>query len=208
MKWTYSIKNKLIASLALLVLCLLVLLSNYNDRQHSQEVKDTINTMYKDRLVAESYLMNLTVYMYALKEAYNLELNAKLNNQKIISEIFGKIHYTTSLYDKTVFTKEESNKYTYFNAYLKKIKHDATIQPTQKIELVNNALLVLSELSTIQLEESKLIVNKTDKLYESGKLSSDFALAVIVVILIVLQALVFAANSLNVKAESKDINLN
>ncbi len=208
MKWTYSIKNKLIASLALLVLCLLVLLSNYNDREHSREVKDTINTMYKDRLVAESYLMNLTVYMYALKEAYTLELNTKLLNAKIINEIFSKINYTTNLYDATVFTKEESAKYTYFNAYLHKIRNDLNINSNQKIELVNNALIVLSELSAIQLEESKLIVNKTDKLYESGKLSSDFALAVIVVILIVLQALVFAANSLNVKSNSKDINLN
>lgn len=208
MKWTYSIKNKLIASLALLVLCLLVLLSNYNDRQHSREVKDTINTMYKDRLVAESYLMNLTVYMYALKEAYTLELNTKLLNANIVNEIFSKINYTTNLYNATVFTKEESTKYTYFNAYLSKIRNDLNINSNQKIELVNNALIVLSELSAIQLEESKLIVNKTDKLYESGKLSSDFALAVIVVILIVLQALVFAANSLNVKSNSNDINLN
>lgn len=208
MKWTYSIKNKLIASLALLVLCLLVLISNYNDREHTREVKETINTMYKDRLVAESYIMNLTVYMYALKEAYALEENTGLKNELVQKEIFNKISNTSKLYDQTVFTKDESIKYGLYNDYLSKLQTDTNINIIQKKEVLSNALSVLSELSSIQLDESKRIIKKTEQLYESGKLTSDFALAVIVVLLIVLQALVFAANSINVNNQSKDINLN
>ncbi len=208
MKWTYSIKNKLIASLALLILCLLVLISNYNDRKHTREVKETINTMYKDRLMAESYIMNLTVYMYALKEAYTLEQNTGLKNALVQKEIFNKIDTTFKLYDQTVFTKNESIKYQFYVDYITKLQTDTNISTTQKMEVLGNALSVLSELSSIQLDESKRIMKKTEQLYESGKLTSDFALAVIVILLIVLQALVFAANTLNTINQSKDTNLN
>lgn len=208
MKWTYSIRNKLIASLALLVLCLLVLISNYNDREHTREVKETINTMYKDRLMAESYIMNLTVYMYALKEAYALEENTGIKNELIQKEIFNKISTTSKLYDQTVFTKDESIKYGLYNDYLSKLQTDTNINIIQKKDVLNNALTVLSELSSIQLDESKRIIKKTEQLYESGKLTSDFAIVVIIVLLIVLQALVFAANSINISNQSKDINMN
>ncbi len=193
MKWTYSVKNKLIASLALLVLSMLVLISNYNDREHTREVKETINTMYKDRLMAESYIMNLTVYMYALKEVYALEQNTGLKNTLGQKEIFNKIANTSKLYDQTVFTKDESIKYGLYNDYMAKIQNDSNININQKIDILGGALAVLTELSSIQLDESKRIIKKTEQLYESGKLTSDFALAVIVILLIVLQVLVFAA---------------
>ncbi len=193
MKWTYSVKNKLIVSLALLVLSMLVLISNYNDREHTREVKETINTMYKDRLMAESYIMNLTVYMYALKEVYALEQNTGLKNTLGQKEIFNKIANTSKLYDQTVFTKDESIKYGLYNDYMAKIQNDSNININQKIDILGDALAVLTELSSIQLDESKRIIKKTEQLYESGKLTSDFALAVIVILLIVLQVLVFAA---------------
>jgi hypothetical protein len=193
MKWTYSVKNKLIVSLALLVLSMLVLISNYNDREHTREVKETINTMYKDRLMAESYIMNLTVYMYALKEVYALEQNTGLKNTLGQKEIFNKIANTSKLYDQTVFTKDESIKYGLYNDYMAKIQNDSNININQKIDILGGALAVLTELSSIQLDESKRIIKKTEQLYESGKLTSDFALAVIVILLIVLQVLVFAA---------------
>ncbi len=52
MKWTYTIKNKLAASGVLFSLCLLVLFSNYIDRNHTENVKNAISTLYEDRLIA------------------------------------------------------------------------------------------------------------------------------------------------------------
>jgi len=50
-----------------------------------------------------------------------------------------------------------------------------------KSENANHALVLLNELSAIQVEESKLIMDYAEKLYISGKASSEFAFAIILV---------------------------
>ncbi len=68
MKWIYGIKNKLTASIVLLALCLLVLLSNYLDRLHTENVKNSISTMYQDRLIVEEYILKMTQNTYQIRE--------------------------------------------------------------------------------------------------------------------------------------------
>ena len=68
MKWIYGIKNKLTASIVLLALCLLVLLSNYLDRLHTENVKNSISTMYEDRLIVEEYILKMTQNTYQIRE--------------------------------------------------------------------------------------------------------------------------------------------
>jgi len=57
-------------------------------------------------------------------------------------------------------------------------------------------LALLNELSIIQLDESRQIMHHAEALYLSGKTSSEFVFAIIIIILIVLQALVFASKTL------------
>lgn len=208
MKWTYSIKNKMLASFVLLVLCLLVLLSNYNDRQHSKEVKQTINTLYQDRLMAESYLMKLSQCMYKLKEIHS---TAQMNSASFKNQsefLFKQLDTVIDLYSKTVFTKNESTKFALFNAILLPIRDSLQAPNAKKIIMIDKSIQLLNDLSAIQIEESKLILSKSEQLYKAGKLSSDFAFAIIVVILLVLQAIVFAANTFNISKDIKDIHLN
>ena len=82
MKWTYSIQNKLVASSVLGLLCLLVLFSNYIDRNHTKNVKNAISTLYEDRLIAEEYILNMTSGIYQAKEVLNANIDdtIKLNN--------------------------------------------------------------------------------------------------------------------------------
>jgi hypothetical protein len=68
MKWTYRIKNKIIASVSLLSLCVLVLISNYIDRNHTENVKNTIGTLYEDRLIAEGYIFKMSNEVFRIKE--------------------------------------------------------------------------------------------------------------------------------------------
>lgn len=80
MKWTQIIQNKIAASAALLSLCALVLVSNYIDRNHTDDVKTTISTLYEDRLIAEVYILKMTRALYEVKEA--LESNQAVSAKK------------------------------------------------------------------------------------------------------------------------------
>jgi hypothetical protein len=68
MKWTYSIQNKMTASGVLLTLCVLVLFSSHLDRDHTNNVKNSISTLYEDRLIAEDYILKMTIDIYEIKQ--------------------------------------------------------------------------------------------------------------------------------------------
>lgn len=207
MKWTYSIQRKMTASAVLMLLCLLVLLSNYIDRTHTENVKTMISTLYEDRLIAEEYILKMTSGVYQAKEVINAVANdaSKVNS---INNLLINIKEGNSAYQATKLTEVEKIKANELAAVLSEFEA-IHIKDTQlQLELANKLLGTLSQLSTIQLNESKQIMKYAETLYASSKISSQFVFVLIIVILIVLQALVFASKPLIPKSITKTPNLN
>ena len=207
MKWTQIIKNKILASAALLSLCLLVLASNYIDRKHTDDVKTTISTLYEDRLIAEVYILKMTTALYEIKEAIQIDVNA-LDKDKHIKNHISEINTTTDAYLKTKFTKLETLKAKELMQILTSIETNALKNNTLTLKQIDKALDLLNELSAIQVAESKEIMSYAEKLYLAGKTSSQFVVALIVVILIVLQAIVFSSRTIIIKNPPKFPGLN
>lgn len=207
MKWMYSIKNKLAASGVLFSLCLLVLYSNYIDRNHTENVKNAIGTLYDDRLVAEEYILKMTSGIYQLKEHFNANPNAA-NQANDIKNLLLNIREESDAYQKTKFTDVEKRKAGELLNILREIESVHLNNTQLKLESANKALVILNELSAIQLEESKQIMHHAEKLYISGKTSSQFVFVIIIVILVALQALLFASKTLlpNVKTGTERLN--
>lgn len=197
MKWTYSIENKVVASGALFLLCLLVLFSNYIDRDHTNNVKNSINTLYKDRLIAEDYILKMTIDVYQIKEVLNTTTTNSIHANERITNLLSDIHAVSNAYLKTKLTENENIR---FNE-LRQLLNDFESSQEHNIQFIsenaNKALVLLNELSAIQLEESKLIMDRAEILYKSGKASLQFTSAIILVILLVLQALVFTSKTIS-----------
>jgi hypothetical protein len=207
MKWTYSVKNKLVASGALLSLCILVLISNYIDRNHTNKVKNAIGTLYKDRLIAEEYILKMTSGVYQVKEVINAETNDS-NKTNSINNLLLNIREESSAYQKTKFTEVEKRKADELLKVLREFEDTPTSKKQLQLKHTNKALILLNELSVIQLEESKQIMEHAETLYLSGKASSQFVFAIILVILLVLQSLVFASKTLRPNIKSRYPHLN
>jgi len=204
MKWTYSIKNKLTASGALFSLCVLVLFSNYIDRTHTENVKKAISTLYEDRLIAEEFILKMTSGFYQIKEAINSD-STDVIKIKSVNNLIADVVSVSNAYQKTKFTAVETSKADELLLILKEFESSQhTLQA--KLDYSNKALVILNELSAIQLAESKQIMAHAEELYLSGKTSSQFVFVIIVIILIVLQALVFTSKSL--VSNTKFPNLN
>ena len=60
MKWTYPIPNKLGTSLLLMGVLVLVLFNNLSERSNSRQLKTAFESIYEDRLIAESYILRPT----------------------------------------------------------------------------------------------------------------------------------------------------
>ncbi|MBF0695128.1 MAG: MCP four helix bundle domain-containing protein [Flavobacterium sp.] len=207
MRWTYSIKNKLVASLVLLALCLLVLLSNYLDRIHTQSVKASITTMYEDRLIVEEYILKMTRNVYQIREI--LQSNKESDQEKQqVEGLISEIKSTYQTFSKTRLTENEQataeELIAQINLFEKIVRSEKNVDPQN----TNNILSSLSKLSNIQLDESKLIMKEIESQYATIKASSEFAFAIVLIILIVLQILVFSGESLIPMFKPKDPTLN
>jgi len=208
MKWTYSIQNKLAASGALFTLCVLVLFSNYQDQEHTDNVKNSISTLYEDRLVVEDYILKMTVDIYEIKQALNGIEHGHGNSANQIAASLSHIDGLSKAYRKTKFTKTEDEKFTVLIKTLNEFESSTSQDVAYKLQLANKALVLLNELSAIQLEESKLIMKHAEDLYISGKAASQFAFVITIIILLVLQALVFTSKTLSSTTQPDSTNLN
>lgn len=207
MKWTHIIKNKILASTALLSLCLLVLASNYIDRKHTEDVKFTISTLYEDRLIAEVYILKMTRSLYEIKEALKSDWKGNATTKRIQKQ-FSIINTTSEAYLETKFTKLEKVKAAELLKLLTTIETSSLENNVHAVEKIDKGLDLLNELSAIQLAESKKIMSYAEKLYLSGKTANEFIVALIIIILIVLQAIVFSSRTIIIKDSTKFPSLN
>ncbi|WP_107039058.1 MCP four helix bundle domain-containing protein [Brumimicrobium mesophilum] len=207
MKWTYIIKNKVTASVALISLCLLALLSNYIDRNHTDNVKNMISTMYEDRLIAEEYIFRMTSSIYQIKEVIRSDDNKTKKVQRI-DELLLNIKDKNLAYQETKLTEIELIKAEELMIVLSELETIHSKNKQDKLEIASESLGILDQLSNIQLVESKKIMKNAEALYSSSRTSSQFVFALIIVILLVLQALVFASKTPIARGIAKKPNLN
>lgn len=207
MKWTYIIKNKLAASASLITLCLLALLSHYIDRTHTDNVKNMISTLYEDRLIAEEYIFSMTSNIYQVKEVINDNSTLENKENKIDSFLI-KIKAINLAYQATKLTEIESIKAKELSKNLLGFESFHKKNTQNQLKIANNSLGSLHQLSNIQLDESKKIMKRAESLYSTSKTSSQFIFAFIIIILLVLQALVFASKTPIARGVAKKPNLN
>lgn len=206
MRWTFSIKNRLGASIVLLALCLLVLLSHYLDRLHTENVKSSISTLYEDRLIVEDYILKMTRNIYQIREISNTD-DYHLK-ERDVKKMIGEINSIYSIFIKTRLTKNEKSTAEELISQIKELEQNVFSDKNTVSLHTDTILLSLNKLSQIQLDESKLIMKQAEAQYSKIKTSSQFAFAIIIIILIVLQVLVFSGESIIPMYKPKDPSLN
>ncbi len=207
MKWIHSIKNKILASIALLSLCLMVLLSHYLDKIHTQKVTNSIATLYEDRLIAEDYILKMTSNIYQIREVLNSDLNS-VSESNSISKLINVFNDQYNAYFKTKLTTSEEATANELKSYIKILEQNVLNNNYDPLGYTDKALFSLNKLSIVQLEESKLIMKNAESEYVTIKASSDFVFAIIIIILLVLQAILFSAKTILPVTKPNDTVLN
>ncbi|HBI01120.1 MAG TPA: hypothetical protein PLL09_13435 [Flavobacterium sp.] len=207
MKWIYGIKNKLWASGMFLVLCLLVFASHYRDRSHTEKVNNSLVTMYEDRLIAEDYLLKMTSILYQIRETARSEANwsSKSVTMNALLDDFNRWY---TIYSKTQLTiKEQATTIELIN-YIKTLEQNVLNINYDPSFYTDKALTLLNELSIVQVEESKLLIENSKSEYASMKAYSKFTFAIIIIILLIVQAMVFSSDALIPAYKVKDPRYN
>ena len=205
MKWLYAVQQKMRVALLLAVILLLVFLKSLFDRYHVSELGDSFSSIYEDRLVVESYIYKLSDHLY--QKQLLMEQCSQGDRQMLASRI---AHHNQAIfrliqeYEKTRLTTLEV---TFFESFKKNMKEMVTLEE-QFLNSQNaaedsqldlrfvTATQNLNQLSSIQVEEGKNMTNQSQKIITSSSMLTQFELAMLIVIGLIIQALIFASKSM------------
>lgn len=206
MKWTDSIKNKLTTAMLLLGVVFVVFFNNLNERKNSRELRIAFDSIYEDRLMAESYILKLTANLHYLDETC---VDSGFGKFAVTEEKLAEIDALNQLYRETKLTKKEAEYFNHYTALTDKITLQMKNSNFETAGLdINEALSDLELLSEIQVMEAKLIMMKTEKMLNMGSLSSQFEMGIIIVIGLIIQVLLFASKTLQFNKSNPDARLN
>lgn len=220
MKWAFTIQQKSKAALILGVVFLLILGKNWYDERKVTELGNSFASVYEDRLVVESYIYQLSDHLYqkkSLLDNYSNKTNLA-NLQEKLKQHNSAIEALILDYEKTRLTSAETNYFTAFKQDVSAIKRlennflqaEITVHENAKIGLEKRyglAVKNLHELSGIQVAEGKMLNDKSKRIIAGSSLLTQFELAVLIGIGLLIQGLIFAARS-SVPKKLQNFSLN
>jgi len=200
MKWTFGIENKIKASIILLILCGVVLFSNYRLKKLSGRVADSVETIYKDRLIVQDLIFSydqLLDSLYSLKE-YNQSSTEYL---KLTSDV----EALEKKYLGTVLTDEEKKVFSSFSRHIAHVV--SSRKPISKDHIVEMRR-ELQRLEAIQMEEAERQMDIIHKAEGSQNLGFYLETVMLVILLITVQVLVISSTGLKKIISEQNINYN
>lgn len=216
MKWGYTVTQKTKAAALLVLVFVIVLAKNIIDRNNVLELGDSFSAVYRDRLMAESYIYHFSDHLYQKKLLLTNHTQADDGVKQTLDKHNKEINEIIVRYDETKLTETESN---YFKE-LKKNLHDLVALENDYLQNANSstkqlidqqftiALSNLNQLSAIQTAEGKKLMEGSKKIISESTLLTKLELAILIIIGLIIQVLIFASGSLVPKAQPKNHHLN
>lgn len=209
------INQKLKAALGLLIVFGLVLSTNLLDKRYFSELQESFNSVYEDRLVAENYLFNISNQLQLKKMLLNEDTEAfRLRN----ASINATLEEIIVGYEATKLTEDEA---TYFALLKEKVAalitveksllstespmdHGVIAEVNAQIQRIQPDLQALSE---IQLIEGKRLIDHSQQIVSTSKLTSRLEVAVLIVVGLIIQVLILSSKPTTPRFDQKS-NLN
>ena len=221
MKWAFTIRQKSKAAMILGIVFMLILAKNWYDERNVARLGNSFTSVYEDRLVVESYIYRLSDHLYQKKIMLD-----NCSSQENLQNLQGKLNqHNTAIngivlnYEKTKLTTAETDCFAAFKENLAAIEllennyltsfNDPNKNTKNGLEK-RYALAVknLHQLSGIQVAEGKLLNDQSKKIIAGSSVLTQFELAVLIGIGLLIQGLIFAAKSAVPKKPQPHFSLN
>ena len=212
MRWTFYVPQKMKIALSMAFVILLVLATNFLNKLHFNELQDSFNSVYKDRLMAEIYIYDMTMLLNEKKSLSNDSTSISHAIQKPVND---SIQQIIRAYENTFLTQEEG-------IYFDKLKDvfDKTVRVEKTFATQGDSIdlpllkgqyrefqLHLSELSEVQRKEGKRLIDESRKIVATSRLTLQLELVILIVIGVIIQILIFSAKPV-VPRFKQNANLN
>jgi hypothetical protein len=189
-----TLYNKIKWILGILSVFFIILATNLIDRNNFRIVKNSVETIYTDRLVAQDIIFDLTKLAWEKEVAYrrgdSAQFQSKNNTINNRIEEFIDLFSTTKLTakEKIIFEKLKNN-------FVSLKKYERTLLDNQSaaLDFENQLVLIkdnLNDLSDIQLEEGRRELFESKRAIESIDLFTNLEIYALIIIAIFIQIVV------------------
>lgn len=197
------------AAILLFTVLGVVIVINFSDRSNSTKINKAISSIYEDRLVVGNYIFQDAQHFQKIAHVVENPSYPISEKQKHIAASLSKINDLNALYSKTKLTEEEKLNFDKFTNLCKDIAQASSAGSLHRVkEQSGEAVAILHNLSSIQISEAKLEMESANSLYNFSTLSSHFEIAILVIIALLIQALIFSSKAMNSIKAPKQFNLN
>lgn len=183
----------------------LVLTTNLIDRNNFVQVKDSVISIYEDRLVAKQYIYEISKLIH--KKELAILKNDTTSFEKNFKNINQKIKSSLSNYEKTKLTTEEAQVFKDLKDDLKTLEDVETKFLNHEFEnnseilnLLKSITETLDTLSQIQLTEGSRQMNITKRAVEDVELFTQLEIYFLIFLAVLIQIIVLY----NPKTDQKD----
>lgn len=215
MDWIFSIQQKIKAAFLLAVICLLVLAGIYWERNSLETINESCSSIYEDRLLPATYVFHLTDHLYQkrlileayfqreddsgatddlrLLEAHNAAMDSLIDDFEAT--------YLVEMEDRVLRDfKRELGEYNQLERRILAGAQPVARQEADHRELVRMFGMTkeeLTRLSHIQTDVGQQIKEDSQATASNGILITKMELALIVIIGLIIQALIFASKTVS-----------
>ena len=213
MKWTYSIQQKTTAAVLLAAIFAVIFIVNRLENNKINELGESMNSVYEDRLMVENYIFRLSGLLYEKKILLDQCVGMEQGEEyfRYLRDQNTAIALLVEDYDRTQLTEQEA---TLFNDF----KNQLLVIQNQESRFLNsddgsnevlasslnasfqNANVLLMGLSNVQINVGKSVNERSKELVAGSTILTRFELGMLVIIGILIHALIFTSRSVIKKA--------
>ncbi len=192
--WTFAIKQKMTAAILLFGVIGLVMLTNMREQRIATRISAAVTSIYEDRLVVAQYILRLSKQIdsiIAVLEKEKDDVTIQINNH------LADVTALNELYEKTILTEMEKANFDIFKQLCQTISLNNKIgNHTSALLAAHEAGETLQTLSSIQVEEGKNQLDEVLNMTNFSNILSYLELAILIIIAVIIQMLVFASKTI------------
>ncbi|MDC6388566.1 MCP four helix bundle domain-containing protein [Maribacter sp. PR1] len=190
-----TILSKIKWILGISMIFILIIATNLIDRNNFLRVKDSVTTIYEDRLVVKNIIFEIDRYIHEKELAMVRKDSAYYNNKA--SKINDKIQNLILRYQETKLTKEEAKVFEELKQNLVELKaqevkfvESGKTQKTLLESSIDDVKENLYDLSQIQLSEGNRQMNISKKAVDTVELFTQLEIYILIFLAILIQVII------------------
>jgi hypothetical protein len=219
MKWAYSIRRKISAALLLAAIFVLIFAKSILDSNYVTQLGSSFASVYEDRLLVESYIYRLSDHLFRKKilvDTCSSEFSANII-EPMVTAHNSAIDEIIIQYENTKLTEAESRYFKDFKENIRALQLQekkffsadlAVARPISPAKVAidkhfDEASGNLRQLSGIQISEGKMLNDHSKKIVAGASLLTQFEIAIVIVIGLIILVLVFESNASLIRTTQK-----